>query len=127
MGSADHNSPAFKQQNGLLIVTFDEAATSDTSSCCGEIPGPAARSPETPDPAGAKSAPCCCRPASRPGTVSQLPYNHYSMLRSVEDMFGLPHLGYAQLPGETSFGSDVFNRRARPRPSSSSTGRPQSS
>jgi len=30
------------------------------------------------------------------------------MLRSVEDTFGLSHLGYAQLPGETTFGSDVF-------------------
>ena len=30
------------------------------------------------------------------------------MLRSVEDLFGLSHLGYAQLPGERSFGSDIF-------------------
>ncbi len=39
-----------------------------------------------------------------------MPYNHYTMLRSVEDIFGLPHLGYAGLPGETSFGSDIFNQ-----------------
>jgi len=30
------------------------------------------------------------------------------MLRSVEDLYGLPHIGYAQLPGEQSFGSDIF-------------------
>jgi hypothetical protein len=42
--------------------------------------------------------------------VSDQPYNHYTLLRSIEDLFGLPHLGYAGLPGEHSLGSDVFNR-----------------
>ncbi len=49
-------------------------------------------------------------PCIKPGTVSQTPYNHYTMLRSIEDIFGLSHLAYAQLPGEVSFGSDVFTR-----------------
>jgi hypothetical protein len=31
--------------------------------------------------------------------VSNLPYNYYTMLRSVEDIFGLSHIGYAGLPG----------------------------
>ncbi len=92
-------SPAFRQ-DGLLIVTFDEAATSDTSACCGEIPGP--DSPAARDQrarAAATSARCCCRPASLPARCRRVPYNHYSMLRSVEDIFGLTHLGYAQLAG----------------------------
>jgi hypothetical protein len=42
------------------------------------------------------------------GTVSKQAYNHYTMLRSVEDLFRLRHLGYAQLPGARSFGSDIF-------------------
>ena len=30
------------------------------------------------------------------GSASNVPYNHYSLLRTLEDMFGLPqHLGYA--------------------------------
>ena len=38
-------------------------------------------------------------PFVTPGTVSTQPYNHYSMLRSIEDIFHLPHLGYsAELP-----------------------------
>ncbi|MGO9955362.1 MAG: fibronectin type III domain-containing protein [Solirubrobacteraceae bacterium] len=37
-------SPVFRQ-DGLLIITFDEADTSDASSCCGEIPGPGATQP----------------------------------------------------------------------------------
>jgi hypothetical protein len=44
----------------------------------------------------------------KPGTVSKVPYNHYSLLRSVEDVFGLPHLGYAGRAGLASFGRDVF-------------------
>ncbi len=60
------HSAAFKQQNGLLIITFDEAGDSDASSCCGEIAGPEAcrcraRSPAT---GAATSARCCCRRAS---------------------------------------------------------------
>jgi hypothetical protein len=38
-----------------------------------------------------------------------VPYNHYSLLRSIEDWFGLPHLGYADQHGLSAFGADVFN------------------
>jgi hypothetical protein len=46
----------------------------------------------------------------RPGTVSDAPYNHYSLLRSVEHNFGLPYLGYAGQAGLRPFGEDVLNR-----------------
>jgi hypothetical protein len=104
------SSPAFTQQHGLLIVTFDEAATSDTTACCGEIPGPNSPSPGINGPGGGDVGAVLLSPCIAPGTVSSTPYNHYTLLRSVEDMFGLPHLGYAGLPGETSFGSDVFTQ-----------------
>ena len=104
------SSPAFTQQHGLLIITFDEADTSDTSACCGEIPGPDSPEPGVNGPGGGDIGAVLLSPCIAPGTVSTVPYNHYSMLRSVEDIFGLPHLGYAQLPGETSFGSDIFNQ-----------------
>jgi len=45
-----------------------------------------------------------------PGVVSATPYNHYSMLRTIEDLFGLDHLGYADYPGTADFGADVFGR-----------------
>ena len=35
-------------------------------------------------------------------------YNHYSLLRTVEDIFGLPHLGDAAMPQVRSFGPDVL-------------------
>ena len=49
-------------------------------------------------------------PCIAPGTVSDTPYNHYTMLGSVENLFGLAHIGYAGLPGETYFGSDIYTR-----------------
>jgi Phosphoesterase family len=58
-------------------------------------------------------------PYIRPGTVSTRFYNHYSWLRTMEDLFsvrhaapgldGLGHLGYAAQPGLAPFGTDVFN------------------
>ena len=115
------NSPAFTQQHGLLIITFDEAATSDTTSCCGEIPGPDSPEPGINGPGGGDVGAVLLSPCIAPGTVSTAPYNHYTMLRSVEDIFGLPHLGYAGLPGETSFGSDIFNQPCTGTASSSSS------
>jgi phosphatidylinositol-3-phosphatase len=106
-------SPAFRR-NGLLIVTFDEADTSDSSSCCGEIPGPGSPEPGAPGPGGGDIGAVLLSPCIAPGTVSQTPYNHYTMLGSVENLFGLSHLGYAGLPGETYFGSDIFNRPCPP-------------
>ena len=50
-------------------------------------------------------------PFVRAGTASNTPYNHFSLLASIEDIFGLPRLGYAAAPGLKSFGADVFARR----------------
>jgi hypothetical protein len=37
-----------------------------------------------------------------------VPYNHYSLLRTVEAIFDLPFLGYAAEPELRVFGPDVF-------------------
>jgi hypothetical protein len=50
-------------------------------------------------------------PFIHPGTVSLRPYNHYALLRSVEDMLGLGHLGYAAEPELLALGADVFDSR----------------
>ncbi len=108
------SSPAFKQENGLLAIIFDEAATSDSSSCCGEIAGPNSPKPGIGGPGGGDTGAVLLSPCIKPGTVTQQPYNHYTLLRSVEDLFGLPHLGFAGLSGARSLGSDVFNRSCAP-------------
>jgi hypothetical protein len=58
-------------------------------------------------------------PYIKPGTSSDVYYNHYSWLRTMEDLFGvasqspgldgLGHIGYAAQPGLAPFGPDVFN------------------
>jgi phosphatidylinositol-3-phosphatase len=101
------HSSAFKH-DGLLMILFDEADTSDSRACCGEIPGPGSPKPGLNGPGGGDTGAVFLSPFIKPGTVTHYAYNHYTMLRSVEDLFGLPHIGYAQLPGERSFGADIF-------------------
>jgi hypothetical protein len=102
------SSPAFKE-NGLLVVTFDEGSTSDGSSCCNEQPGPDTPLPGIIGIGGGRTGAVLLSPFISPGTVSVTPYNHYSLLASIEDFFGLPRLGYAATTSST-FGKDVFNR-----------------
>jgi hypothetical protein len=105
-------SPAY-QKDGLLAVIFDEAG-SDTSACCGEQ---AANTPaaggQSGGAGGGKVGAVLLSPYIEPGTVSRTPYNHYSLLRSVEDMFDLPHLGYAAANGLVPLGPDVFTSQSR--------------
>jgi hypothetical protein len=43
------------------------------------------------------------------GHVSKSAYNHYAVLKNVEDFFGPSYLGYAGQNGPKSFGKDVFS------------------
>jgi phosphatidylinositol-3-phosphatase len=49
-------------------------------------------------------------PFIKPGTVSNQPYNHYALLRSLEDIYALEHLGFAGQQGLTPFGNDIFSQ-----------------
>jgi hypothetical protein len=67
---------------------------------------------------GGDSGALLISPFIKPGTVSNTYYNHYSTLRSLEDIFqvswgsagldGDGHIGYAAQPGLAPFGPDVF-------------------
>ena len=102
-------SPAYRQ-DGLLIITFDEAENHDADACCGEKQGP--NTPNnggpTPGPGGGRVGAVLLSRYIKPGTFSKQQYNHYSMLRSIEGMFGLAHLGYAGAAGLRPFGSELF-------------------
>ncbi|MEO7083965.1 MAG: alkaline phosphatase family protein [Gemmatimonadaceae bacterium] len=102
------NSPAF-QADGLLIITFDEALSIDARACCDEPSGPNVLMPGVNGPGGGRVGAVVLSPFIAPGTVSDVPYNHYSMLRTIEDIFRLDHLGYAGQKGLRSFGGDVFH------------------
>ncbi len=99
-------SPAF-QQDGLLLITMDEAG-SDNSACCNEQPGPNSSTPGIGGPGGGRVGAVVLSRFVLPGNIVSTPYNHYSALRTAEDIFGLPHLGFAGQSGMASFGSDVF-------------------
>jgi hypothetical protein len=108
-------APAFRQ-DGLLIVAFDESEKG-AEACCGE------RAANTPlaggralGPGGGLVGAVLLSPYIRPASSSATPYNHYSLLRSVEDLFGLAHLGYAAADGLAPFGADVFNQPAPVQP-----------
>lgn len=100
-------SPAFRD-DGLLIITFDEALSLDRRSCCGQAPGPNARVANDGQFGGGRIGAVLLSRFIKPGTVSDVPYNHYSFLKSVEDIFGVGHLGYAQGRSVAVFGDDVF-------------------
>jgi hypothetical protein len=132
------SSPAFRR-DGLLIITFDEsnisydtdAATkavsvrsADAAACCNEPSGPnipayradagiartAINGPGLVGPGGGRIGAVMLSRFIRPGTVSLVPYNHYSLLKSVEDIFGLGYLGYAGQLGLQGFGPDIFTQ-----------------
>ena len=50
-------------------------------------------------------------PLIKPKTVMQRAYDHYGLLRSIEDAFGLAPLGYAA--GASPFGDDVYRTPKR--------------
>ncbi|HWW45206.1 MAG TPA: alkaline phosphatase family protein, partial [Acidimicrobiia bacterium] len=103
-------APAFRR-DGLLLITFDEAATSDASSCCGEGPGPNSPLPGITGTGGGQVGALAVSPFIAPDTWNDTPYNHYSLLCSIEELFGLPKLGYAASTGLPCFGLDVYNGR----------------
>jgi len=111
-------SQAFRD-DGLLIITFDEALSLDRSSCCGQVPGPNARVAQDGMFGGGRIGAVLLSRFIKPGTVSEVPYNHYSLLKSIEDIFGVGHLGYAQPKSVTSFGDDVFGSGSAPASSKS--------
>ena len=108
------SSPAFKK-DGMLVITFDESdgPKVDSSACCGEGPAPNSPLPGITGLGGGRVGALILSPFVSPGTVSSTPYNHYSLLASLEDLFRLPYLGYAAQPGLNRFGLDVYNGPSR--------------
>jgi phosphatidylinositol-3-phosphatase len=120
-------SPAYKEEGGLIAITFDQASRTapepDTSSCCAtpEYPNlpappapastePPATGPVKPTGGGGQVGMLLISPYLAPGTVEKdAYYNHFSFLRSVEELFGLELLGYAAEPALTGFEPSLFD------------------
>jgi hypothetical protein len=127
------DSPAYKDGHTLVVITFDEADVdrddpSYAVSCCNEATGPNTHAPgnagldtDTAPGGGQIGALLLNAKYVTPGsTDSTGSYNHYSALRSYEDLLGLTsggadgegHLGFAAAKGLAPFGPDVFNSAA---------------
>jgi len=109
-------SPAF-QKDGMLVITFDEGdgelkpGTTETPAETPDDtvdPGPGAPLPGIFGEGGGRVGALIISPLVEPGTTSQVVYNHYSLLASIEDAFSLPYIGFAQVTALNKFGADVY-------------------
>ena len=77
-------------ENVAVVITFDEGAGKTREGCC-------AVTPDAPSNFGGGHIPTIVITNHGPhGVRDDTPYNHYSLLRTIEDAFGLPeHLGHA--------------------------------
>jgi hypothetical protein len=117
------DSPAYKAGQMMVVITADEAdldATNDAAACCNEQPGPNVSQAGGSGPGGGQIGALVLASSKyiKPGTVDTTgSYNHYSALRTYENLLGITkggsdgkgHLGMAGQPGLAAFGSDVFN------------------
>jgi len=111
------SSPAYAQ-GGLLVITVDEAPSSgeyaDSSSCCGQprFPNvPASLSPAGLPRGGGTVGALLVSRYVKGGTTSEEQFNHFSLLRTIEDLFSLKHLGYAALPSVKSLPPALFTAK----------------
>ena len=107
------SSKAYKE-SGLLVITVDEAPSSgafaDSSSCCGQplFPNDPVKSLAGAPRGGGAVGALLLSPYVKGGTTSQESYNHFSLLRTIEDLFSLKHLGYAGLSAVKSLEPELF-------------------
>lgn len=104
------NSQAF-QNNGLVILTFDEGDDSspvDSSGCCGYSPG------------GGHIVTLLISPLVKKGYKSTISETHYNLLRTIEDAWGLGHLGKTAnvAPMSEFFSSSGYASTVLPAPAS---------
>ena len=89
-------SPAWKDAGDTaIVITFDESGDKGREGCCGVTP-------EATSNFGGGQIPTVVITNHGPhGVKDPTPYNHYSLLRTLEDAFGLPgHLAHAADTGK---------------------------
>jgi hypothetical protein len=118
-------SPAYKE-GGLIAITSAEARQTgpipDTSSCCISPPYPnlpaeatpeATTGPVKPSGGGGRVGLLLLSPFVAQGSTNESGYfNHFSLLRSIEELFELEPVGYAAEPALTGFDAGVYNYEA---------------
>ncbi|HEY4812309.1 MAG TPA: alkaline phosphatase family protein [Solirubrobacteraceae bacterium] len=108
-------SKAYKE-SGLLVITVDQAPSSgafaDSSSCCGQplFPNDPVKTLAGAPRGGGTVGALLLSPYVKGATTSQEQFNHFSLLRTIEDFFSLEHLGYAGLSAVKSLEPEMFTR-----------------
>jgi hypothetical protein len=123
--TAPNQDGGFVDTGSFVLVDSSRHPLRTTGAVSGIVLG--ARTPSTdplynatdPTTGGGDTGSVLISPYIRPGTVSTVYYNHYSWLRTMEDLFsvrrvfrgldGIGHIGYAAQRGLAPFGRDVFN------------------
>ncbi|HEX4117029.1 MAG TPA: alkaline phosphatase family protein [Solirubrobacteraceae bacterium] len=109
-------SKAYKQ-NGLLAITVDDAPATgeyaDSSSCCGQpkfpnLPAPTGVAKLSGSGGGQVGLVLLSPFVKKGGGLVQEPYNHFSLLATVEEVFGLGKLGYAGGAEVKPFSASLF-------------------
>ena len=138
--TAPHGSGGFADIGSFTLVDASGRLLRTTAAVSGVVLG--ARTPAS-DPlydardattGGGDTGSVLISPYIRPHTTSTVFYNHYSWLRTIEDLFsvgrafkgldGQGHIGYAAQRGLAPFGADVFNHpKGQPTPRSGKYGR----
>jgi Phosphoesterase family len=122
--TASSANGGFSHTGSFQLVTSSGAAIDTTAAVTSITLGAetAASDPlydaYDPTTGGGDSGDVLISPYIKPGTVSTRYYNHYSTLRTLEDIFGVSHaspgldgqghIGYAAQPGLAPLGPDVF-------------------
>lgn len=114
-------SLAYKD-GGMIAITSSQAPQegegADSSGCCIDpaypnLP-PAAASEPPAGPVhetggGGRVGLLLISPFVEPGTTSETYFNHFSLLATIEELFGLEQIGYAAEPAITGFDESIFN------------------
>jgi phosphatidylinositol-3-phosphatase len=111
------------KDGGLIVITSAQAPKegehADSSACCitPAYPNLPAQ-PEAEEPAagpvketggGGRVGALLISPFIEAGTTSETYFNHYSLLATIEELFGLEKIGYAAEPAITGFDESIFN------------------
>ena len=99
---------------GIVVITFDQAPADGPEADSSGTPWlpaqwPAVTDPAAPKPGGGKVGALVLSPyVGKPGTVVKTPYDHFSLLRTIDEAFALDPIGVAKDERVRPFGDDVI-------------------
>jgi hypothetical protein len=105
------------RQDGLLAITVDDAPATgeyaDSSSCCGQpkfpnLPAPTGVAMFSGSGGGQVGLLLLSPFIKKGGGLVQETYNHFSLLATIERLFGLKKLGYAASAEVKPFSASLF-------------------